>query len=94
MGEVVNFNMIVEINQMLKEKGIEYSVHAVGGCSCCGLELRQDGAPYDVNEIVDIINEYVKTKWLKVVLDEGEQMILHVQSKFDFESEENNSGTV
>ena len=43
MSNVVNFNMIVDINQLLKKKGIEYSIHAIGSCTCCGLELRQDG---------------------------------------------------
>ena len=32
MANVVNFNMVVEINQLLKEKEIEYSIHALGGC--------------------------------------------------------------
>lgn len=37
MANVVNFNMIVEINQLLKSQGIEYSIHSVGGCTCAGL---------------------------------------------------------
>ena len=39
MNNVVDFNMILEINQLLKENNIEYSIHGVGGCTCCGLEL-------------------------------------------------------
>ncbi len=85
MPEVVNFNMIVEINKILKEKGIEYSIHALGGCTCSGLKLRQDGQPCDVHKIIEIINEYVAQKWMKVVLDEKDSSIIHVQSKFDFE---------
>ena len=49
MSNVVNFNMIVDINQLLKEKGIEYSIHAIGSCTCCGLELRHDGKEYPVD---------------------------------------------
>lgn len=30
---VVDFTMIVEINKVLKEKGIEYSIHSIGGCA-------------------------------------------------------------
>ena len=85
MPEVVNFNMIVEINKILKENDIEYSIHALGGCTCSGLKLRQDGRVCDVNKIIEIINEYVAKKWMKVVLDEEDQTIIHVQSKFDFE---------
>lgn len=50
MANVVNFNMVVEINQLLKEKEIEYSIHALGGCTCAGLRLKQDGKEYPVNE--------------------------------------------
>ncbi|MGN1343693.1 MAG: hypothetical protein ACI4U3_03885 [Traorella sp.] len=79
----IHFNMIVEINRILEEKGIAYSIHGFGGCSSCGLELRQDGQAYDINEIIHIINEYAKTKWLRVVLDENDQRVLHVYSIFD-----------
>ena len=85
MPEVVNFNMIVEINKILKENDIEYSIHALGGCTCSGLKLRQDGRVCDVNKIIEIINEYVAKKWMKVVLHEEDETIIHVQSKFDFE---------
>ena len=43
MNNVANFKMILEINQLLKENNIEYSIHGVGGCTCCGLEVRQEG---------------------------------------------------
>lgn len=46
MNNVVHFNMILEINQLLKENNIEYSIHGVCGCTCGGLELRQDGKSY------------------------------------------------
>ena len=53
MANVVHFNMIVDINQLLKEKGIEYSIHAIGACTCNGLELRQDGKEYPIDEIIE-----------------------------------------
>lgn len=43
MNNVVDFNMILEINQLRKENNIEYLIHGVGGCTYGGLELRQDG---------------------------------------------------
>ncbi len=52
--------MILEINQLLKENNIEYSIHGVGGCTCCGLELRQDGKSYPTDNILEIINGSLK----------------------------------
>ena len=85
MSGVVNFNMIVEINQLFKEKGIEYTIHAVGGCTCCGLELRQNGKCQDIQEIIDIINQYLKSKWMIVQQNPENEMMLNVESKFEFE---------
>ena len=36
----VDFNMILELNRLLKKKGYDYSVHSIGGCASCGLNLR------------------------------------------------------
>lgn len=85
MATVVHFNMIVEINELLKSKGIEYSIHAVGGCTCSGLKLRQDGKSYDKNKIVEIINEYLDEKWMRVVLSDEDENILNIESKFNYE---------
>ena len=52
MNNVVHFNMILEINQLLKQNNIEYSIHGVGGCTCCGLELRQEGKSYPTDKIL------------------------------------------
>ena len=60
MNNVVNFKMILEINQLLKENNIEYSIHGVGGCTCCGLELRQEGKSYPTDKILEVINGYLK----------------------------------
>lgn len=85
MSNVIHFNMIVEINQLLKEKGIEYSIHAIGSCTCCGLELRQDGAKYPIDEIIEYINEYLDEKWMRVRKSEEDEYILNIESKFDYE---------
>lgn len=60
MNNVVNFKMILEINQLLKENNIEYSIHGVGGCTCCGLEVRQEGKSYPTDKILEVINGYLK----------------------------------
>jgi len=82
MVHVVDFNMIVDINQLLKSQGIEYSIHSIGGCASCGLELRQDGEEYHIDEIIKIINDYLSQKWLKVVQNSDDPMMLYVDSKF------------
>lgn len=56
--------MILEINQLLKENNIEYSIHGVGGCTCCGLALRQDGKSYPTDNILEIINGSLKNHWV------------------------------
>lgn len=55
MVNVVNFNMVVEINQLLKEQAIEYSLHALGGCTCAGLRLRQDGEEYQIKKLLKLL---------------------------------------
>lgn len=85
MANVVHFNMVVEINQLLKNKGIEYSIHSIGGCTCSGLELRQDGKYYNKEDIINIINDFLSQHWLRVRESENNENILKVESKFDFE---------
>lgn len=86
MAIVVHFNMIVEINQLLKDKGIEYSIHSVGGCTCAGLQLRQDGKEYNIDEIVTVINDYLSQKWMKVISREDHPLFLDIVSKFPHEN--------
>lgn len=83
MNNVVHFNMILEINQLLKENNIEYSIHGVGGCTCCGLELRQDGKSYSTDKILEIINGSLKNHWIYVQENKNQLGFLTVHSKFD-----------
>lgn len=86
MTNVIHFNMIVHINQLLKEKGIDYSVHSVGGCTCAGLQLRQDGQEYPIEAIVDLMNDYLASQWMKVVYKEDNPLFLDIVSKFPYEN--------
>ena len=83
MNNVVHFNMILEINQLLKQNNIEYSIHGVGGCTCCGLELRQEGKSYPTDKILEVINGYLKNHWIYVQEDKYQPGFLTVHSKFD-----------
>ena len=85
MATVVHFNMLVEINQLLKDNGIEYSIHSIGACTCAGLRLRQDGKSYPLQEIIDLINRYLENKWMKVIPKDDDPSYLQVVSKFEYE---------
>lgn len=80
---VVNFNMVVEINKLLKDQGIDYSIHADGGCTCAGLVLRQDGQEYDRDIIIRLINDYLYSKFMLVTVDEDNLNRLNVISRFE-----------
>ena len=48
----VDFNMILELNHLLKKKGYDYSVHSIGGCASCGLNLRCEVEESDLEDVV------------------------------------------
>lgn len=62
----IHFNMVFEINRLLKEKGFDYTMHLHGGCSRCGAYLTNEGKESKIDEVVNVINSYLKDKWLKV----------------------------
>lgn len=66
MAKIVDVNKIFEINKLLKEKGIAYSLHSVGACGAEFVELKQDGEAHDVNELYAIINAYLKDYFMQV----------------------------
>lgn len=63
----VDFNMILELNRFLKKEGYDYSVHSIGGCASCGLNLRCEGKESDLEDAMKVINYFLKKKWLKAV---------------------------
>ena len=68
MNNVVHFNMILEINQLLKQNNIEYSIHGVGGCT---------------DKILEVINGYLKNHWNYVQENKYQPGFLTIHSKFD-----------
>ncbi len=82
MQSTVDVMMVEELNQILKKRKIDYSLHTVGGCSCCGLRLRCDGQSYDNQEILSIINDYLATKWLVASFQKDDPTMLYIDSKF------------
>lgn len=62
----LHFNLIHEINQLLKQNHIDYVLHSHSGCTSCGVYLECVGKECEIQKIVDIMNEYLKSKWLRV----------------------------
>ncbi len=80
---MIDFNQITRINSLLKENGYEYSIHAIGGCSCAGVKLVQKGKSADLNEIVALINDYLSSSWQLVTPSEEDDHYLIVKHKMD-----------
>ena len=85
MANVVHFGMLIDINKILKENNIEYSLHSIGGCVSCGLELRKDGEEFDYDSILKLINLYLDDKYMQVQPQFNNPNHLYVVSKFDLE---------
>lgn len=77
MKNVVNTIMILEINKLLNDNDIEYSIHGIGGCTSCGLEVRQEGKECSIDRIIDVINNYLNDYWIYVKLNELGYLTIH-----------------
>ena len=72
-----------KVIEFIKENNIEYSIHGVCGCTCGGLELRQDGKSYPTDKILEIINGSLKNHWIYFQENKNQPGFLTVHSKFD-----------
>lgn len=70
MSKIINFNQATQINQLFKQKQIEYTLHLHAGCQYCVPELVQEGKEYDIEEIYAIMNSVLKEQFIKVRPDE------------------------
>lgn len=82
MIDTVDFNMILELNRFLKKEGYDYSVHSIGGCASCGLNLRCEGEESDLEDVMKVINDFLKKKWLKAVPSLEDSYTLGIISTF------------
>ena len=78
----VDFNMILELNRFLKKEGYDYSVHSIGGCASCGLSLKNEGKESDLEDVMKVINDFLKKKWLKAVPSLEDPYTLGIISTF------------
>lgn len=83
MVEVVDFLMMHEINELLREKHIPYSVHSIGGCAACGLVIQPETqTEASIQPVIDMMNTILKKKWLMVIQREQDPYTLDVVSTF------------
>lgn len=66
MAKILDMNMVYQINQFLKAEQIGYSLHCDGACGGEISELRQEGEAMQSEAICEVINEFLKDKWMQV----------------------------
>lgn len=83
MQASIDVIMVMELNELLKQHHIDYTLHTVGGCSCCGMELECTGESYPIDEIIKVINEYLSQKWLVASYQESYPLMIYIDTKFN-----------
>lgn len=64
--KMLDFNQVNAVNLMLRDKGIEYTMHLLGACACEGVILTQEGEAHSIDDICALINELFKDKFVRV----------------------------
>ena len=59
------------------------ALSGVGGCTCCGLEVRQEGKECSIDRIIEVMNDYLKNHWIYVQENKYQPGFLTIHSKFD-----------
>ncbi len=73
---VIHFGMINEIKTLFKENELNVGIHVVGGCSCSGIKLDAI-TKEDLEMSIDIMNVYLKGRYMYVVQDEKDESVFH-----------------
>ncbi len=81
MLETVDMMMITQLNQIFKEKNIKCTLHSAGGCASCGMEVKKDDDVH-IDDIVAIVNEALRDKFLIAVYQKTQPDMLYIDSKF------------
>lgn len=83
MQSVIHFQMIVEMNELLKLNHIDYQIHSIGGCASCGVMLECIGKEQPLEDVIKVMNAYLEDHFLVVVQNQYDSHVLNVISKFD-----------
>lgn len=78
----IDFQMLYEINKVLKDNGYDCSIHTIGGCSCNGVELKGLTTSNRI-EVLNLINAYLKTKFMYLVDDSTNENYFQTKSVFE-----------
>lgn len=78
----VDMKMVLEINKSLRDHHLDSEVHTYSGCATCGLRLVRKNDE-DIQQILDVIQAYLDTKWMKVTLNAYDEEMLYINSKFE-----------
>ncbi|MEG0313993.1 MAG: hypothetical protein RR646_01880 [Erysipelotrichaceae bacterium] len=78
MYKVMDLITMNNVNMYLKKQGIEYSLHTVGSCACNGVYLRCDGTEHNLEEILILINEFIKDKFIKLESNKEDPFLLNI----------------
>lgn len=78
----VDMKMVLEINKILRDHHLQSEVHTYSGCATCGLRLVRKNNE-DFQQILDVIQDYLDKKWMKVTLNDYDDEMLYINSKFE-----------
>lgn len=81
-SSIIDFNMLVEINKLLKENNFSASMHSIGGCACCGVKIN-DLSEDNREKVLELINNYLKNKFMYLVEDPNDKNVFYASSTFN-----------
>lgn len=58
---------VVDINNIFKEKEIDYTLHLKDACGNQSMSLECTGKEINIGELCDIINNYLKSYFIEVI---------------------------
>lgn len=68
MAKTIDTITLMQMNNYLKEKEIDCTLHLYGACTNDSLQVKNNSS-YPIEKICLLLNEYLKDKWLKLEID-------------------------
>lgn len=64
--KTISIFQVQDINNLLKQKNYDYTLKLHDACGSQSLFLQCRGNNCDINELCDVINDYLKNDYIKV----------------------------
>ena len=64
--KTISIFQVQDINYLLKQKNYDYTLKLHDACGSQSLFLQCHGNNCDINELCDVINDYLKNDYIKV----------------------------